>query len=306
MRYIYVILLCLSSLAAHAQGDAVISQYVLQPFLYNPAAAGSAGGLNVGALYRNQWGGLEGAPQNFMVQANLASKNNRLGYGGWLGRDSWGPYAQHQVFGAFSYRIPAGKGNFALGVQAGLQQFNTKWNDLTAYQAGDAAFTGNPGNNVFIPNFGAGLFYKSEKLTAGISVPHMLSSKVFDSQYLTQVNYYTANFDYRFQFGEKFGLVPATLIKWTKNTAQVDLNLYLVFVKSLWVGAGFRSDKSANFSAQYHLTKGRNNFALAYSYDLANGTYRNVTGSGTHEISLLFTLRKKESDSAPVAPETAP
>ncbi len=306
MRYVYVILLCLSTLALRAQGDAVISQYVLQPFLFNPAAAGSEGGLSAGALYRNQWGGMEGAPQNFLLQANLASKNNRLGYGGWLGRDTWGPYTKHQVFGAFSYRIPAGKGHFAMGIQAGLQQFNTNWNDLTAFQAGDVAFTGNPGNNVFIPNFGAGLYYKSDKISAGFSVPHMLSSKVFDSRYLTLINYYTANFDYRFQFGEKFGLVPATLIKWTKNTAQVDLNLYLVFVKSVWVGAGFRSDKSANFSLQYHLTKGRNNFSLAYSYDLANGTYRNVTGNGTHEISLLFNLKKKDTNPAPTAPETAP
>ncbi len=301
MRYVLIILLCLP-LLLQAQGDAVISQYVLQPFLFNPAAAGSEGGLQAGALYRNQWGGLEGGPQNFLVQANLASKNQRLGYGGWLGRDSWGPYKQHQLFGAFSYRIPAGKGHFAMGVQAGLQHFNTAWGDLTAFQAGDVTFTANPGNNVFIPNFGAGLYYRNEKLSAGFSVPHLLSGKVFGEKHLTLTNYYTANFDYRLRFSDKFSLVPATLIKWTRNTAQVDLNLYLVFVKSIWVGAAYRSDKSANFSLQYHLTKDRNNFRIAYSYDLANGAYRNVTGSGTHEISLVYVLGSKFA--APVKPDT--
>jgi type IX secretion system PorP/SprF family membrane protein len=297
-----IILLCLPGLLLHAQGDAVISQYVLQPFLFNPAAAGSQGGIQAGALYRNQWGGLEGAPQSFLLQANLSSKNNRLGYGGWLGRDTWGPYQQHQVFGAFSYRIPAGKGHFAMGLQAGLQQFNTNWSELSAFQAGDVTFTGNPGNNVFIPNFGAGLYFNNDKLSAGFSVPRLLGSTVFDSQYITQINYYTVNFDYRLQMGDNFGLVPATLIKWTKSSAQVDLNLYMVFAQSVWVGAGYRSDKSANFSLQYHLAKDRNNFRLAYSYDLANGAYRDITGSGTHEISLVYVLKHPETPSAPVAP----
>lgn len=301
MRYVLIILLCLPGLLLKAQGDAVISQYVLQPFLFNPAAAGSEGSLQAGALYRNQWGGLEGAPQNFLVQANLGSRDGKLGYGGWLGRDSWGPYQQHQVFGAFAYRVKAGKGHFAMGVQAGLQHFNTSWAELSAFQAGDATFTGNPSNNIFVPNFGAGLYYKNEKLSAGFSVPRFLSGQVFGEKYLTLTNYYTSNFDYRIRFSDNFSMVPATLIKFTKNNAQVDLNLYLVFAKSIWVGAAYRSDKSANFSLQYHLTKDRNNFRIAYSYDLANGTYRNVTGTGTHEISLIYSLGKAPA-STPSAP----
>ncbi len=303
MRYVLTILLCLPGLLLQAQGDAVISQYILQPFLFNPAAAGSADGLQAGALYRNQWGGLEGSPQNFLIQANNVTNNQKIGYGLWIGNDSWGPYKQNQFFGSFAYRIKAGKGHFAMGLQAGIQHFNTNWSELSAFNAGDVTFTDNSGNSAIIPNFGAGLYYKNDKLSAGFSVPRMLGSTVFSDKDLTQINYYTVNADYRFQFGEKFGIVPATLIKWTKSSAQVDLNLYLVFAKSIWVGAGYRSDKSANFSAQYHLTKGNNNFKLAYSYDLANGDYRNVTGSGTHEISLSYVLAKKPSaPTSPIAP----
>jgi hypothetical protein len=65
--------------------------------------------------------------------------------------------------------------------------------------------------------------------------------------------------------------------------------------------AAYRSDKSANFSLQYHLIKDRNNFRIAYSYDLANGSYRNVTGTGTHEISLIYLLGKA-LESNPAAP----
>lgn len=296
MRYVIAILLCLPSLLLNAQGDAVISQYMFQPFLFNPAAAGSEGGLQAGALYRNQWGGIDGGPQNFMLQVNNSSANQRIGYGGWLSRDSWGPYQQHQVFGAFAYRIPMGKGHFAMGLQAGMQHFNTNWSDLSAFREGDVTFTGNPGNNVFIPNFGAGLLYKTERLTAGVSVPHLLSSKVFSDKYITLVNYYTAHFDYRLKFSDNFSLVPATLIKFTKSNAQVDLNLYMVFAKSFWVGAGYRSDKSANFSVQYHLAKERNNFRVGYSYDMANGSYRNVTGTGSHEISLIYLLSQKPAN----------
>lgn len=294
MRYLYVILLCLSTLAVSAQDDAVISQYVLQPFLFNPAAAGSEEMLQIGAQYRNQWGGLEGAPQNFSVQFNnVAGQKNNIGYGAWLGRDTWGPYAKNEVFGTFSYRIKAGKGHFSMGIQAGIQNFNTSWKELTAYQAGDVTFTGNTSNNAFIPNFGAGLMYKNKRLTAGFSVPHMLSGKVFDSKNLTQVNYYNAHFNYRMLYDKKFGLVPAILVKWTKNTAQVDLNLYAVILEKLWIGAGFRSDKSANFNLQYHLITGSNQFKIGYAYDLANGAYRSTTGSGTHEIMIVYQRKHK-------------
>jgi type IX secretion system PorP/SprF family membrane protein len=285
MRYVYVILLCLSTLAVCAQGDAVISQYVLQPYLFNPAAAGSEEMLQVGAQYRNQWGGLEGAPQNFMVQFNNATSKNNIGYGAWLGRDTWGPYAKNEIFGTFSYRIKAGKGHFSMGIQAGLQNFNTSWKDLTAYQAGDVPFTGNPGNNVFVANFGAGVMYKNKRLSAGFGVP----------QHITQVNYYNAHFNYRMLLDKKVGIVPAILVKWTKNTAQVDLNVYAVILEKLWIGAGFRSDKSANFNVQYHLNAGLNQFKLGYAYDLANGAYRSVTGSGTHEIMLVYQLQRGAS-----------
>jgi type IX secretion system PorP/SprF family membrane protein len=293
MRYVYVILLCLSTLTVSAQGDAVISQYVLQPYLFNPAAAGSEEMMQVGAQYRNQWGGIEGAPQNFMVQFNNSTNKNNIGYGAWLGRDTWGPYAKNEVFGTFSYRIKAGKGHLSIGIQAGLQNFNTSWNELSAYQAGDVTFTGSPGENVFIPNFGAGVMYKNKRLSAGIGIPHMLSGKVFEDRNITQVNYYNAHFNYRMLLDKKVGIVPAILVKWTKNTAQVDLNLYAVILQKIWVGAGFRSDKSANFNVQYHLIAGNNQFKLGYAYDLANGTYRSATGSGSHEIMLVYQRQHK-------------
>jgi len=60
------------------QQDPQFSQYMFNTLAFNPAYAGSAGLLNVSALYRAQWVGFDGAPQTQTLTANSPLKNSKL------------------------------------------------------------------------------------------------------------------------------------------------------------------------------------------------------------------------------------
>ena len=99
-------------------------------------------------------------------------------------------------------------------------------------------------------------------------------------------------------------IVPSVLLKFTGKSGQVDLNMYLVFIKSIWIGAGYRTDNSANFSFQYELKKDRNTFHIGYAFDLGNAAYRSAV-SGSHEVILTYDLARKEKTAADYLPQPA-
>ena len=56
---------------------------------------------------------------------------------------------------------------------------NVDYTKLNRYDLNDPRFQNNI-DNQFSPNIGAGIYYHSDKLYAGISVPFMLETKHFD------------------------------------------------------------------------------------------------------------------------------
>ena len=58
-----IALLFLGAVNVQAQQDAQYTQYMYNTVSVNPAYAGSRGHLSIAALYRNQWLGLDGAPE---------------------------------------------------------------------------------------------------------------------------------------------------------------------------------------------------------------------------------------------------
>lgn len=292
MRILTTILLLCGVLLVQAQTDPLFSQYRVNKTVYNPAAVGSANGLRFTAAYRSQWS-LEGAPSTISLAGDNVTNNSKHGYGGSLIRDSYGPSHNYTIMGQYAFRIKAGKGHFSMGLQGGIQLFQTEWGELTAVQAGDNAYTNNSESAV-VANFGAGVYYQNDNLTAGISVPHLFNNNIYQDNDHFLANHYYAHFDYRFDISkDKFGLRPGLLMKYTKGAnAQLDMNLEMVIMKDAVIGFGYRTDKTFIILAQYELNLDRMALRLGYSFDMANGAYRDVSKGG-HEVLLGFTLKKK-------------
>ena len=74
-KYLLLIILLVTGLTgARAQYDSQLSQYFMALGYYNPAYAGVTGDLNMLALSRLQYVGIDGAPTSFFINADMPLK----------------------------------------------------------------------------------------------------------------------------------------------------------------------------------------------------------------------------------------
>ena len=75
---------------ALAQQKTVLSQYMFNGQVLNPAYSGVHEKLSATALYRNQWVNLEGAPTIQTLTVNTGFKRNKTGVGIMISNDKLG------------------------------------------------------------------------------------------------------------------------------------------------------------------------------------------------------------------------
>ena len=116
-----VLIFALSSVTS-AQQLPQFTQYMYNTISVNPAYAGSRETLNMTALHRNQWAGLEGNPTTSTLSVHTPLRNDRIGLGiSYIG-DQLGFEKTNYVYGDFSYSVPVSQEiKLSLGLKAGFQ-----------------------------------------------------------------------------------------------------------------------------------------------------------------------------------------
>ena len=81
-KYLLLIILMVTGITGiRAQYDSQLSQYFMAMGYYNPAYAGVREDLNLLALSRLQWIGIEGAPKSFFIHADMPFKLGKTNHG---------------------------------------------------------------------------------------------------------------------------------------------------------------------------------------------------------------------------------
>lgn len=256
-----------------AQQEPQYTNYMFNTLAYNPAYAGSKEYLSVRALYRDQWynfgGGLpnassDGRPitQTFSIHGNILKK---IGLGVNIINDRIGVRGSTSLDISYAYRIDFGTGIVSLGLQAGIMNWRANWDELAFKdpKETDNAFD-NQNPSLWLPNFGAGIYYYNDKFYMGVSVPRLASistrrdsartevrrwAKIYQHFYITAGGLVTIN--------EKIDFKPSLLIKSVglfsdflqkgdeiRNVGaptSFDLSASLLFYDKLWIGTSFRS-----------------------------------------------------------------
>jgi type IX secretion system PorP/SprF family membrane protein len=88
-----------------SQNDSKLSIFDYNPLLYNPAFAGSTGGLNIVGIYSSQWYGFDGAPKTQYLSADLKLPKKNIGLGLSVYNDIIGPVKEYNIEGNFSYFV---------------------------------------------------------------------------------------------------------------------------------------------------------------------------------------------------------
>ena len=90
---------------ARAQQDPQLSQYMWNPYILNPAVAGTLGNYQVRFNSRFQWAGINDAPQTYQICAYGPDVRRRMGWGAQLYSDILGPISSTGFLASYGYNI---------------------------------------------------------------------------------------------------------------------------------------------------------------------------------------------------------
>ena len=285
-----IILLLLVTVSGFAQQDSQYTHYMYNTININPAYAGSRGVTSIFGLHRTQWVGLDGAPTTNAFSINTPIRNSRLGLGLSFVNDKIGASDQNNISADLSYTIPTSeKYNLSFGIKATANLLNVDYTKLDRYNGGSPVFQNNI-DNEFSPNIGAGVYYHSDKLYVGFSVPNFLDVKHFDDNASAAIqdrmHYYLMG-GYVFDVSPSVKLKPSVLTKMVSGAPlQVDVSANLLLQDKFTLGLSYRWSAAATAMAGIQVTDG---LLIGYSYDFDTTSLENYN-SGSHEIFLRFEL----------------
>jgi len=259
----------------------------------NPAYVGSRGSLSFTGLYRNQWSGLNGAPETIDFSAN-SPINERVGLGVSFNSDKIGPAVESVISADFSYSIPLNERNtyLSFGLKAGVNILNVDFGLLNPINPGAPDMTNI--DNRLSPGIGAGVFLRSDdRWYVGLSVPNFLETDHYDdiavSEAKERMHFYAIG-GYVFDLRENLKFKPTVLAKAVQGAPlSVDFSANFLVYDILTLGAAYRWDAAVSGMVGFQFTE---NILIGYAYDYDTTDLGNYNFD-THEVFLRFELATK-------------
>lgn len=265
-------------------------QYINNTIAINPAFAGCHDALSATILYRNQWIGFKGAPQDYVLSVHAPIHNNKIGLGLLIEKSSFGINKETSFIADYAYRMELHNGILAFGLGFGAILYNVAWNELDVADPDDKQLMNNP-SSALLPNFSLGSYYYTKKYFIGISLPLLLSHEIDHSNGSYKIVNSFSEYNYFFEGGYYIGinphikLLPSLLIKYHQNHApQVDYNAQVILKERVWLGIGYRNKDMLIGMLQCQLNY---QLRMGYSYDYNLGRIGSYK-SGSHEIALNY------------------
>jgi type IX secretion system PorP/SprF family membrane protein len=282
MKILLFITSCFLGSAVYSQNVYRFSQFNSIKGLYNPASIGVDAPLSFDLIYRNQWFGIDGAPQTaaFSGAYNIHSG---MAVGLNFYNDRTGLNQTNSFTATYAYRIEFDDDR-KLSFGLGLGGDNISWDLASASttQANDPAFS--TSYSVFKFNGSFGVYYKSNKFYAGFSIPQIFQNTITGPEKGFRPNkfHYYLTTGYYHKVSDRFIFNPSALIKASSNAPiQADVLLRGIFGN---VGAtlGFRSEMSLIAGIDFEII---NRIRIGYAFNYDVGQLARTKGM-SHEIAL--------------------
>jgi type IX secretion system PorP/SprF family membrane protein len=285
--------LILFSFAIKAQQLPLYSQYMMNGFLLNPAIAGSVDYFPVMITARQQWVGIKDAPSTQAISGHYLFNNQKLGLGGYLFNDKFGPISRTGIQACFAYHLPLTgiDSKLAFGLAFKAFQFKFDQAKLVTIQDDDPAI--NHGViSQFVPDADFGVYLYNKKYFVGLAATQLiqfnidLGDSTLDKNQIIRHYYGTAG--YKFAAGESIDIEPSLLFKMTASSPiNVDINLKAYFKKNYWIGVSYRTDKDIIAMIGLKVSK----FYIGYAFDYTMSNIKNYS-NGSHEIMIGFNIKE--------------
>ena len=282
---------------AWAQQDAQYTQYMYNTMSVNPGYAGSRGHMSIAALHRSQWVGLDGAPKTQTLNLHSPIGYRGVGMGFSLVNDQIGPTSETNFDIDFSYTVyTSTEGRLSFGLKGSAHLLDIRFSELNQF-APDQTLEQDVDNRLS-PNFGAGVYYHTEKFYAGLSVPRFLQTSHFDVSSLStakeQMNFYFIT-GYVWDLNPFLKFKPTILVKAVQGAPlQADLSANVMLNEKFVLGVAYRWDAALSGMVGFNVSE---NIFIGMAYDreiteLGNAAFND----GSFEVILRYDFIKTKGN----------
>jgi len=300
--YFTGIIFCASLL--QAQQEEQYTMFMLNKLEYNPAYAGVDAPVTINAMTRNQWIGFEGAPSTQKINADFTLSHERVGMGFSLSHTKIGISNNLRFAANYAYRVQINEGYLGFGLNASLKYWNTNYRDKRLFSSTDISMDSSIPTEVessFSPNFGIGIYYKSNKFYFGASLPNMLNihqTTIGDKRIPLDNHHYYLMSGYQIKLNDLFFLTPQVLLKYVKGAPfDADINLMTTYDNKYKLGLGYRLGgnilkgygESADIMVGLPVSKV---LFFGLSYDMSMSKLKNYN-NGSIEAIIQYRISKK-------------
>lgn len=278
----------------NAQQDVQYTHYMYNMSLVNPAyTSNDYSTINMGVLHRTQWVGIKGNTTSSSAFVHVPLKSGFEVGATFLNDNIDNIIKENNLYVDVAYGVYLSRNSkLSFGFKSGVNFLRNDFSDFNL-QSGAAMTDPNFANNLnkTFFNFGLGLYYNTDKMYLGFSIPNFIQTKHITATDASNVfygkeqahAYFTGGYVYT--LNEKVKLKPSFLVKAVSGAPlSYDVNANAIFNDKVEVGLGYRFEDAIsgviNFSVSPVLK-------IGYSYDYNTSALNNFN-SGSHEFILLY------------------
>lgn len=289
-----IFFLILASGEARAQQIPLFNQYYNTGSLAYPSANVLAKKRQLSLIYRDQFGGLVGAPRNYALAYSDVAQNRGAFSGNITGADI-GFISQTKISGGYGYRLfGEGDNGLSIGAQLGVSLFSLNE---------DRVNPENPADNVLIDLLGANgssasldlsVSYRLNKLSLDLALPVLINESLSDDAYV-QINDdnipdFIGGVSYEFMLNPDLTFYPNITVRVRETIgAELDFVGAFKFKDKFTVSGGYRDNYGPTVGIGAKISE---KLMFTYHYDFGKSDVP-FLADGFNEFGLHLSLRDK-------------
>lgn len=271
----------------NAQQDPLFSQFTNIKNHINPATSGLNYKYQACVMARDQWEGVNGAPNSQLANYSMKLDKIHGGIGVNYLHDKIGFSQSSTIKMNYSYQLKfENERILSFGLAAGVMfyEFKPKWISPTA--SPDSSLTQGINDAGFTSDFG--IAYSTGRLNLGISITNQFKTRYSSNNNSYQsVRHYYFFADYTFGSEEGLQFKPELLTRTDFVKINTQINLLGVYNGKYTVGVGIRQTDAIIAIVGWDIKK---KFRVGYAYDYSINKLSSVS-RGSHELVLGFYLK---------------
>jgi type IX secretion system PorP/SprF family membrane protein len=281
----------------YPQLDPLYTQFMTNPYVINPALAGTYPYYQVMLNSRLQWVGFSDAPITNVISMYGPTINQPMGLGGFIIHDATGPTSNTAINLTYAYNYGISEDlKISMGLGLGFRQFKIDGSNLTTKED-DPTFKEGEVYTQYKPDATLGVYLYSSTYHGGIAISNLLGNRLTfeendSSNAISRLKqHFYIHGGYKYMINRELAIEPTIIFrKVSAIPLQMDLDVRVWYGKrqwdrtKLWGGISYRTGDAITILLGTTLKR---KIEVGYSYDIGINKLRQYHG-GSHELMIGF------------------